>query len=54
MIKNMNSLDESDKTIISQMINKISIKEIVSIICKNKKISKKEIYNYCLSKKNEK
>ncbi len=52
--KNMNSLDESDKTIISKMIDKISIKEIVAIIGKNKKISKKEIYNYCLSKKNEK
>ena len=48
------SLNESDKRIISQMINKVSIKEIISLINRNNKISKKEIYNYCLKLKNEK
>ena len=36
------------------MINKLKIKEIVSIIGQNSKVSKKEIYNYCLKIKNEK
>ncbi len=48
------TLSESDKRIISKMINKISVKEIVSMINQNKKISKKEIYNYCIKIKNEK
>jgi len=39
---------------INQMINKISIKEIISLINQTKKISKKEIYNYCIKLKNEK
>ena len=47
------SLNESDKRIISQMINKLSIKEIISFINHNNKISKKEIYDYCLKLKNE-
>ena len=47
------SLNESDKRIISQMINKVSIKEIISLINRNNKISKKEIYDYCLKLKNE-
>tara|TARA_B100000900_G_scaffold398632_1_gene400240 strand:+ start:76 stop:939 length:864 start_codon:yes stop_codon:yes gene_type:complete len=47
------SLNESDKRMISQIINKISIKEIVNLISQNRKISKKEIYNYCLKLKNE-
>ena len=51
--KNSHLLSESDKRIISSMINKLSIKEISSLINQNKKISKKEIYNYCLSLKNE-
>ena len=46
-------LSESDKRIINKMINKLSIKEITNIINSNKKISKKEIYNYCLKLKNE-
>ena len=41
------------KRIINQMINKLSIKEIVNLISLNNKISKKEIYNYCLMLKNE-
>ena len=51
--KNLQLLNESDKRIISSMINKLSIKEISNLINQNKKISKKEIYNYCLSLKNE-
>ena len=47
------NLSESDKKLIRQMINKLSIKEIINLINKEKKISKKEIYNYCLSLKNE-
>ena len=47
------SLNESDKRIISQMINKVSIKEIISLINRNNKIPKKEIYDYCLKLKNE-
>ena len=33
------------------MINKFSTKEIVNLINQNNKISKKEIYNYCLKLK---
>ena len=47
------TLDESDKIIVNQMINKISIKDIVNIIKRKSKISKKEIYNYCIKIKNE-
>ena len=41
-------LSESDKKIISKMINKLSIKEITSLIYEKNKISKKKIYDYCL------
>lgn len=51
--KTSQKLSESDKRLIDQMINKISIKEISNIINQNKKISKKEIYNYCVKLKNE-
>ena len=46
-------LDESDKRNISKLINKLSIKEIIKLINKEKKISKKLIYDYCLKLKNE-
>ena len=46
-------LSESDKRIIRKMINKLSVKEITSLISQNSEISKKEIYNYCLKIKNE-
>ena len=36
------------------MINKFSIREISDFISQYKKISKKEIYDYCLKLKNEK
>ena len=47
-------LSESDKIVIKKMINKLSIKEIISFIGYNRDISKKEIYSYCLKLKNEK
>ena len=52
--KDNHTLKESDKTIIDKMINKLSVKEIVNLISQNNKVSKKQIYNYCLTKKNEK
>jgi 16S rRNA (cytidine1402-2'-O)-methyltransferase len=47
-------LSESDMVNIKKMIDKLSIKEITSFIGQNSKVSKKEIYNYCLKLKNEK
>ena len=47
-------LNESDMNIIKKMINKLSTKEITDILSKSTKVSKKEIYNYCLELKNEK
>ena len=46
-------LNESDKKNIKKMIKTFSIKDIVNLISKDKEISKKEIYNFCLSLKNE-
>ncbi len=46
-------LSESDKNTIKKMIKKLSIKEINEFINPKNKISKKEIYNYCLKLKNE-
>ena len=51
--KNSQNLDESDKRMIRQMINKLSTKEIINIINRDNKFLKKEIYNYCLRLKNE-
>ena len=50
---NSEKLSESDKNLISKMIKKFSIKETTHLISANNKISKKEIYNYCLKLKNE-
>ena len=47
-------LNESDIIKIKNMINEFTVKEIISKIRKSKNISKKEIYNYCISLKNEK
>ena len=47
-------LDEDDKKLIKKLMKKLSIKDVVSEIKKNKDISKKEIYNFCLQLKNEK
>ena len=52
--KNLNKLGDSDKKKIKKLIENSSIKDIVKIINKNKKIQKKEIYDFCLSLKNEK
>ena len=52
--KNLQILSESDKRLISKMINKLSIKEISNLINQNNKISKKIIYDYCLKIKNKK
>ena len=56
-VKEKNSsiiLKESDKKNIQKMIRKLSIKDITDLISQNSKVSKKEIYNYCLTLKNEK
>ena len=47
------NLSESDINKIHKMINKLTIKEITNIICDNNKVSKKQVYNYCLKLKNE-
>ena len=52
--KTSQTLSESDKRNIEVMINKLSTKEITDIISQRIKVSKKEIYNYCLRLKNEK
>ncbi len=52
--KNSQNLNESDKRNINKMINKLTIKEITNFISQNSKVSKKQIYNYCLKLKNEK
>ena len=44
-------LSESVKHKIKLMIKKLSIKEITSIICSDTKISKKDVYDYCLKLK---
>ncbi len=49
-----NKLNEQDKKKIKKLMKKLSIKDIVTEIKKNKDIAKKEIYNYCLQAKNEK
>ncbi len=52
--KTSQTLAESDKKIIGKMINKLSIKEIISFINQYNSFSKKEIYNYCIKLKDEK
>ena len=44
-------LNESDKKNIKKMIRILSVKDIVNLISKDKEISKKEIYKFCLSLK---
>ena len=46
---NLITLNDLDKKKIKKMIQNSSIKDIVGLITKEKKISKKEIYNYCLT-----
>ena len=52
--KTSHNLTESDKNKIRSMINKLNLKEITKIICLDSKISKKEVYSYCLKIKDEK
>ncbi len=49
-----NKLNDQNKKKIKKLMKKLSIKDIVTEIKKNKDIAKKEIYNYCLQVKNEK
>ena len=49
-----NYLNDMEKKKIKKLIKNLSIKDIVREIKKNKDISRKEIYNYCLKIKNEK
>ena len=54
--KDINSskiLSESDMNIIKKMIHKLTTKEITDLISQNSKVSKKDIYSYCLKLKNE-
>jgi len=52
--KNNNKLGEFDKKKIKKLIKKFSIRDIVELINENNNISKKEIYDFCLTVKNEK
>ena len=45
------ALTEIDKKRIKKMINNSSVKDIVDLLTEERKISKKEVYNYCLSLK---
>ena len=51
--KDARKLSESDKMKIKQLIRKLTIKDITNIFSGEKNVSKKEIYNYCLTLKNE-
>ena len=52
--KNNNKLSDTDKKKIRKLIKKFSIKDIVQVINENNNISKKEIYDFCLTVKDEK
>ena len=52
-IKKLINLNESDKKKIKKLMNKLSVRDIASLISEEKKISKKKIYNYCLKIKHE-
>ena len=46
---NLITLNEADKKKIKKMVKKLSVRDIVKLITEEKEISKKEVYNYCLS-----
>jgi len=52
-VNNVEILSESDKVKIKNLIYKLSVKDIVSLICDGKNISKKIVYDYCIRLKNE-
>ena len=46
---NLITLNDADKKKIKKMVKNLSVKDIVKLITEEKEISKKEVYNYCLS-----
>ena len=46
---NLITLSDEDKKKIKKMIKNLSVRDIVKLITEEKEISKKEVYNYCLS-----
>ena len=48
-INNLITFSDTDKKKIKKMIKNSSVKDIVNFITEGKEISKKEVYNYCLS-----
>ena len=48
-INNLITLSDTDQKKIKKMIKNSSVKDIVNLITEGKEISKKEVYNYCLS-----
>ncbi len=48
-INNLITFSETDKKKIKKMIKNSSVRDIVNLITEGKKISKKEVYNYCIS-----
>ena len=46
---NLITLNDVDKKKIKKMIKNLSVRDIVKLITEEKEISKKEVYNYCLS-----
>ena len=48
-INNLKTLSDTDKKKIKKMIKNSSVKDIVNFVTEGKEISKKEVYNYCLS-----
>ena len=48
-INNLITFSETDKKKIKKMIKNSSVKDIVNLITEGKEITKKEVYNYCLS-----
>jgi len=46
---NLITLNNEDKKKIKKMIKNLSVRDIVKLITEEKEISKKEVYNYCLS-----
>ena len=48
-INNLITFSETDKKKVKKMIKNSSVRDIVNLITEGKKISKKEVYNYCIS-----
>ena len=48
-INNLITFSDTDKKKIKKMIKNSSVKDIVNLVTEGKEISKKEVYNYCLS-----